>query len=146
LGREFNAGDVDEKHGVAIVSARTAHSLWGDANPIGRIRLEFPNQKLFWNPDSKNLPLTVIGVVRDIQENGGLLQRPQIPTVYLPYMQNPSPIIHLIVRTASNPLGSANMVRDQVWTVDKDQPVADIATMEDIVVFNLVTEPYRLAW
>jgi putative ABC transport system permease protein len=141
LGREFNAGDVDEKDGVAIVSARTARLLWGDANPIGRrIRPEIPNQKLFWIPDSKNLPLTVIGVVGDVQENGGLLQRPEIPTVYLPYLQNPSPIMHLIVRTASNPLGSANIVRNQVWAVDKDQPVADIGTMDDIVAFNLVTE------
>jgi putative ABC transport system permease protein len=141
LGREFNEGDVDEKHGVAIVSARTARRLWGDANPIGRrIRPEFPNEKLFWIPDSRNLPLTVIGVVGDIRADGGVFQRPEIPLIYLPYLQNPSPIMHLIVRTASNPLGSANIVRDQVWAVDKNQPVADIATMDDIVAFRFVTE------
>jgi putative ABC transport system permease protein len=141
LGREFNAGDADEKHGVAIVSARTARRLWGDANPIGRrIRPAFPNQRLFWIPESGNLPLTVIGVVGDIQENGGAFQRPEIPTIYLPYMQNPSPIMHLILRTASNPLGFAAIVRDQVWEVDKNQPVADIATMDDIVAFRFVTE------
>ena len=141
MGREFSAGDADEKRGVAIVSARTAKRIWPDGSPIGRrIRPDFPNQKLFWIPESKNLPLTVVGVVGDIRQDGGVFERPEIPQIYLPYLQNPSPIMHLIVRTASNPLGSAGTVRDAVWAVDRNQPVADIATMDDIVAFRFVTE------
>jgi hypothetical protein len=141
LGREFSAADADENHGVAIVSAQTARRLWPDDNPIGRrIRPEFPNRKLFWIPESKNLPLTVVGVVGDIRRPEGVFAPREMPEIYLPYLQNPSPIMHLMVRTVSNPLASAGVVRDQVWAVDKDQPVADIATMDDIVAFRFVTE------
>ncbi|OLE50629.1 MAG: hypothetical protein AUI36_19095 [Cyanobacteria bacterium 13_1_40CM_2_61_4] len=141
LGREFTAADADENHGVAIVSAQTARRLWPDGNPIGRrVRPEFPNQKLFWIPESKNLPLTVVGVAGDIRRAEGAFAPREMPEIYIPYLQNPSPIMHLMVRTVSNPLASAGAVRDQVWAVDKDQPVADIATMDDIVAFRFVTE------
>jgi putative ABC transport system permease protein len=56
-----------------------------------------------------------------------------LPQLYLPYLQNPSSIMNLVVRTTSNPLRWANAVRSQVWDVDKDQPLFDTKTAEDIV-------------
>src|SRR5262249_49727287 len=140
-GRPFTADDADENHGVAILSATAARRFWPDSDPIGRhIQPDFPQQKLFWIPDSRNLPLTVIGVVGDIRENGATPPPFESPLIYLPYLQNPSPVMHLVVRTSSDPLRSANLVRSQVWAVDKDQPVADIGTLEDIVDYKFVDE------
>jgi putative ABC transport system permease protein len=56
-----------------------------------------------------------------------------LPQLYLPYLQNPSSIMNLVVRTTSEPLHLANAVRSQVWAVDKDQPLFDTKTVEDVV-------------
>jgi putative ABC transport system permease protein len=131
-GRTFIDRDADETHGVAIVSASMARRFWPNSNPIGfQIRPQFTRQRYFWIPESKNLPLTIVGVVGDVQHEG--LADNNLPQLYLPYLQNPSSIMNLVVRTTSDPLRWANAVRSQVWAVDKDQPLFDTKTVEDIV-------------
>ena len=140
-GREFTEADADENRGVAIVSAAAARRFWPGADPIGRhIQPDFPNEKLFWVPESKNLPLAVIGVAADVRETGVQPPRIESPLVYLPYLQNPSAVMHLVVRTNSDPLRSANLVRSQVWKVDKDQPVTDVRTMQDVIDYRFASE------
>jgi len=131
-GRPFNDRDADETHGVAIISASMARRFWPDSDPIGyQIRPQFTRQRYFWIPESRNLPLTIVGVVGDVRHEG--LADSNLPQLYLPYLQNPSSIMNLVVRTTSNPLRWANAVRSQVWDVDKDQPLFDTKTVEDIV-------------
>ncbi len=131
-GRPFNDRDADETHGVAIISASMARRFWPDSDPIGRqIRPQFTRQTYFWIPESKNLPLTIVGVVGDVRHEG--LADNDLPQLYLPYVQNPSSIMNLVVRTTSDPLHWANAVRSQVWAVDKDQPLFDTKTVEDVV-------------
>lgn len=142
-GRTFTDHDADESHGVAIISASMAHRFWPDSDPIGyHIRPQFTQQRYFWIPESKNLPLTIVGVVGDVRYDG--LADNNMPQLYLPYLQNPSSIMNLLVRTASDPLRLANAVRDQVWAVDKDQPLFDTKTMEDVVA-NSFVRPHFLA-
>ena len=131
-GRPFNDRDADETHGVAIISASMARRFWPDSDPIGyQIRPQFTRQRYFWIPESRNLPLTIVGIVGDVRHAG--LADSNLPQLYLPYLQNPSSIMNLVVRTTSNPLRWANAVRSQVWDVDKDQPLFDTKTVEDIV-------------
>ena len=131
-GRPFNDRDADETHGVAIISASMVRRFWPDSDPIGyQIRPQFTRQRYFWIPESRNLPLTIVGVVGDVRHEG--LADSNLPQLYLPYLQNPSSIMNLVVRTTSNPLRWANAVRSQVWDVDKDQPLFDTKTVEDIV-------------
>lgn len=132
-GRAFTDSDADEVHGVAIISASMARRFWPNEDPIGRhIRPQFPQQKDFWVAESQNLPLTIVGVVGDVREEGPVLQGRNDALLYLPYLQNPSSLMHLLVRTPSDPLQWVNAVRRQVWAVDKDQPVFDVKTMDDV--------------
>jgi MacB-like periplasmic core domain/FtsX-like permease family len=48
-------------------------------------------------------------------------------------IQNPSSIMHLMVRTPHDPLRWAAGVRGEVYPVDKDQPVFDVKTMDEVV-------------
>jgi putative ABC transport system permease protein len=131
-GRPFNDRDADETHGVAIISASMARRFWPDSDPIGyKIRPQFTRQRYFWIPESRNLPLTIVGVVGEVRHEG--LADNNLPQLYLPYLQNPSSIMNLVVRTTSEPLHLANAVRSQVWAVDKDQPLFDTKTVEDVV-------------
>jgi putative ABC transport system permease protein len=52
--------------------------------------------------------------------------------IYLPYLQNPSSLMNLLVRSTSDPLRLIPRVRSQVLAVDGDQPVYNIKTMENV--------------
>jgi putative ABC transport system permease protein len=142
-GRTFTDQDANEINGVAIISASTARRFWPQSDPIGhQIRPQFTQQRYFWIPESKNLPLRIVGVVGDVRYDG-LADNDQVQ-IYLPYLQNPSSIMNLVVRTASDPLRLTNAVRSQVWAVDKDQPLFDIRTIEDVVADSFA-RPHWLA-
>ena len=142
-GRTFTDQDANETHGVAIISASMARRFWPHSDPIGyQLRPQFTRQRYFWIPESKNLPLRIVGVVGDVRYDG--LADNDLPQLYLPYLQNPSSIMNLVVRTTSDPLRWTNAVRGQVWAVDKDQPLFDIKTMEDVVADSFA-RPHWLA-
>jgi putative ABC transport system permease protein len=53
-----------------------------------------------------------------------------MPEAYFPYKQDPENFMGLVVRTASDPMSMIPAIRNQVLSIDKDQPVSDIMTME----------------
>jgi len=135
-GRDFTEQDADEARGVVIVSEATAHRFWPGRNPIGsEVWPIFPKVQNFYDIESQNRPLAVVGVAGDLRQDGTTAPA-GLPQIYVPYRQNPSAIMSLLVRTGHDPLGWASTVRSQVWSVDKDQPVWNIRTMEDVVAEN----------
>src|SRR5262249_46666895 len=44
---------------------------------------------------------------------------------------------YLIVRTQQDPLAAANTVRDAVWAVDSQQPLAQLRSMDQIIESNV---------
>jgi putative ABC transport system permease protein len=133
-GREFRVGEGDESRGVAIIDKAMADRLWPNGNPIGeRIRTKLPAQRDFWVPQSNNEPLTIVGVVGSIKEDGAALMGRDAPVIYVPYRQNPSAMMHLVVRTAADPLRFVQTVRRQVWAVDRDQPVSEVQPMNAVI-------------
>jgi putative ABC transport system permease protein len=57
----------------------------------------------------------------------------QQPQVYESNFQRPSSAMSLVVRTASDPADFAPRLRRTVWSVDKDQPVTRVQTMEQVI-------------
>ncbi len=137
-GRQFTEQDNDEAHGVVIVSAAMAQRFWPGESPLGkRIQPVFPDANYYWLPKSKNRWLTVVGVAGDVRLDGILRSQPQM---YLPYAQNPSSIMHLVMRTAGPPLRLAGAVRQEIYSLDKDQPVFDVKSLEDVLAES-ITRP-----
>jgi putative ABC transport system permease protein len=130
-GRPFTSHDADETRGTVIVSESFARRFWPGESPLGkRVRPAFPPTDAFWLPYSANLPLTIVGVAGNIKEEG--LDNAALPQIYLPYAQNPSQIMHLLVRTSGPPMRWTAAIRNQVASVDRDQPVSEIRPMEDV--------------
>jgi ABC-type antimicrobial peptide transport system permease subunit len=71
----------------------------------------------------------VVGVARDVKHYG--LDRPMIPGVYLPYVQERRSGMALVIRTAAEPLGLVSAVRDIVQRRAPDLPLSDVAAMSD---------------
>jgi putative ABC transport system permease protein len=130
-GRYFTEQDNDESHGVVMINQTMAHRYWPNEEPVGkRLKPQFPAAKVPWRPESTNTWLTVVGVVGDVTETG--LNEEQSAEIYIPYLQNPSSLMNLLVRSTSDPLQLVAGVRRQVIAVDQDQPVYNIKTMENV--------------
>jgi putative ABC transport system permease protein len=84
----------------------------------------------------------IVGVVKDVLHNG--LNRQGQPEIYVPNEQNGNNQIldaarsmFLAVRTTAEPLSLTGAVRRQVFEIDRELPVADVATMERLVATSL---------
>ncbi|MGC1485606.1 MAG: ABC transporter permease [Candidatus Acidiferrum sp.] len=129
-GRLFEQGDGFGKPLVALINQTLAKNYWPGENPIGR--------QFKFGAYSENHPwVTVVGIVGDVHQAG--LDLPARPEMYLPFEQqdrgyDPE---YLAVRTSGDPMALAQVVRQQVWAVDKEQPVASVMPLEDLVDDNL---------
>jgi len=117
-GRQFSEADREDRPEVAIVSAAMVARFWPAVDPIGR-RFAI----------AKTAPMTVVGVVGDVHHTS-LASAPQ-PTFYVPYHQDPWPTMTFVLRTTAPPATLANAVREAIWSIDKDQPVSAVLTMDE---------------
>src|SRR5262249_43674294 len=79
----------------------------------------------------------IVGVVGDVRPRG--LEIDVKPQIYLPYAQKPTtaPFVTLTIRTEQEPLSLAEVIKKEIGNLDKDLPVADVRTMEQIVSTSL---------
>jgi putative ABC transport system permease protein len=137
-GRYFTEQDNDESHGVVMINQTMARRYWPDENPIGKlIKPQFPVGNVPWRPVTTNTWLAIVGVVGDVKETG--VNAEQSAEIYLPYLQNPSSLMNLLVRSKSDPLRLVPSVRRQVLAVDRDQPIYNIKTMENVLSQSVAT-------
>jgi len=56
--------------------------------------------------------------------------------MYFSYLQTPFPFMNVVVRTAADPATLATAVRKEVWAVNPNQPVANISTMNELLMIS----------
>jgi putative ABC transport system permease protein len=137
-GREFGEQDRVDVPAVALINETMARRFWPDEDPIGkRITPGRPD-----SPDPDDW-ITIAGVVKDVRQME-LIADPK-PQMYLSYVQAGffAPR-HLVVSTAVEPLGMAAAVRRAVWEIDKDQPVSNIKTMEDVLSDSIARQRFSM--
>ncbi len=79
--------------------------------------------------------MTIVGVARHVK-NYGAGEDSRIET-YEPVAQNAGGGMTLVIKTAVPPLTLAEAARKAILSVDSDQPVADIFTMEQVLARNV---------
>ena len=123
-GRYFTEHDDEKSVQVAIVNRAMANRFWPGQNPEGhRIKIGGPDDPTPW--------MQIVGVADDVKSSA--LGADAKPELYLAYSQNIARVMHIVVRTAGDPMRIAVSVRQQIWSLDKNQPVANIETMKEIV-------------
>ena len=121
-GRSFTEQDRAGATPVIIVNETLAKRFWPGTDPVGkRMRITGPLDKNPW--------MQVVGVIPDVKHD---LSVPVTPEYYLPYAQDPWGSMVLIAKTTGDPSAMAASMRQQVWSLDKDQPVFDVRTMEEV--------------
>jgi predicted permease len=124
-GREFTPQDNLGSREVAIITETTARRFWPQypkgPNPIGEHILLGKLGK----------PLEIVGISADVH----MYTRDESPrpAIYMPTAQKPPQSATLLVRTVGNANLSANVIRSLVLSIDPDQPISGITTMDDLV-------------
>jgi putative ABC transport system permease protein len=134
-GRDFADSDTPDQLPVAIVSRQFAEKYWPGEDPIGRRLQRGSNPRL----------LVVVGVAGDVRDVS--LPEPPAATVYVPFSQNnvTTAPIALVVRTAGAPLSLTTDIRRAVWSVDPQQPVDSVTTLEQFLADSLGPQRFRSA-
>jgi putative ABC transport system permease protein len=131
-GRSFTDADNSTAPQVMVINKEMARQFFPNQDPVGR-RIQTGD----YNPAVPGM--TIVGVVDDVKYTG-LQEEPQ-PTMYTAFLQNLWwRSLYLSVRTSGDPLGLVTAVRNEVWAIDRDLPVSQIKTMDQLMSES-VAEP-----
>jgi putative ABC transport system permease protein len=123
-GRFFRDGDTKDVPLVAIVNQTMARRFFSGQAAVGK-RLKFGDAS---DPTPWR---AIVGVVGDIKSRAlDLDARPQI---YVPYQQEPRAAMTLIIQSMVEPNSLGPAVRNAIWEMDRNQPVSQVKTMDEVV-------------
>ncbi len=135
-GRDVEDSDTGQRQSVAVVSASFAERYWPGQDPIG---------KMFRHLDQMRM---VVGVVGDIKVRG--LERTNEPQMYLPALQVPEGLPggfdpkDLVIRHEGQADALIPAVRQIIRTVDPEQPISNVRTLEKVVAGETATRRAQL--
>jgi predicted permease len=138
-GRSFSPSDQKSVSPVAIVNETFANRHFAGRSPLGQ-KFQFGNlgKNGHW--------YTIVGVVKAIRESGVLEEaRPAVYRVNEQCDQVGDLHGGIVVRTAGDPALIVSAVRQAIWSIDRNQPVARIRTLDEIIGGQLSTSSQSTA-
>jgi putative ABC transport system permease protein len=118
---------------VCVISATAARQWFPGESPLGRKVRAGSASGNFDNSPFRE----IVGVVGDISQYG--LGLPATPQIYMPHAQFPGRYMTLLVRTDGDALSLTAAVRGAVFGLDREQPIYDVKTLEDVVSSTIAT-------
>jgi predicted permease len=130
-GRNFTDADDAKAQPVTIVSESFAHKYWPGEDAIGKYITILRDPAV---------PRRVVGIVADVRSSvdGDLL-----PTMYVSYKQMPFQSMQLVLLSRDTSGSASAKIRQAIQSVDPEQPVDDVGSMDSIVRDAL--QPWRFA-
>jgi predicted permease len=126
-GRLFDEHDGPDAPSVAIINETMARKFWPNQDALGK--------RFSFNLGGGNFrSFQMVGIIGDVRQMG--LDALPKEEMYFPYWQaNGNYMVPstLVVRATSDPENLASAVRKVVWSVDPNQPVSDVMTMDDVL-------------
>ncbi|MDQ2855220.1 MAG: ABC transporter permease [Acidobacteriota bacterium] len=127
-GRNFTSQEVSQGAKVVVISELLASQVFPNEEPLGkRLVMGMSNQ-----------PFEIIGVVGDIRHRA--LERQPAATMYLPTYDG---WMNVVIRTKNDPLALTTSVRKEVQTIDPDQPIAAVKSMDQWLSTAVAAPRYR---
>jgi putative ABC transport system permease protein len=129
---------LDERDGVGaplvvVISASLARERFHNGDPIG--------QTLRVGPAG---PFTIVGVVGDVKQMSLALDQPEAVYTMASQWLWSDRVMSLVVRGTGDAAALAPAVRQAVWSVDKDQPVVRVATMDHLLAASAAERRFAL--
>jgi putative ABC transport system permease protein len=126
-GRLFNETDGKDAPLLAIINETMGRKFWPGQDPIGRrFKMSSPEGDAPW--------VRVVGITGDVRQMS--LNEPPRQEMYFPYWQAKDNWMvprDLVIRTTGDPQSLAGAVRQAVWSIDRDQPVSNVMTLDALL-------------
>jgi putative ABC transport system permease protein len=122
-GRGFSVQDTAESPRVVLINQTLARRIFPGSDPIGQSILV----------TRTGGPYQIVGITADVKHTA--LDADAGSEMYFNYLQAPLTDLsmNIVFRSAGSPLAAASSVREAVWSVDKDQPVVNFRTMDQLI-------------
>jgi len=127
-GRNFTPQEVREGAKVLIISESLVRQTFPNEEPLGR-RLVM---------GMSNQPFEIIGIVGDVRHRS--LEQPPLPAMYMPAFE---PGENVVIRTQTDSSALAAAVRREVTSIDPNQPIATVRTMNEWLGRAVAAPRYR---
>jgi predicted permease len=127
LGRLFTDQEATEMRHVVVINDAFARENFPGEDPLGK-------RVVIYMKD-ENVPSEIIGIVGDSKHMG--LDKKAEPISYWPHPELVYPEMTLAIRTNTDAASFAPAVRNVVSGLDSDQPVSDVATMEELLAVSI---------
>jgi len=128
-GRAFTRVDGAQAPPVAVVNRAFARQTFPGEDAVGK-RIRFYSAR-----DPQPAWREIVGVVGDMRQVG--LETEARPEIYVPTAQNAWSSMVFYLRTDGDPLVATGAARDAVRSVDAEQPVARIATLDEVLAGSI---------
>src|SRR5437660_5705488 len=128
-GRAFELRDNADAPKVVIINETIAKRHFGSATAATGKRLSIWRDEKFIR--------AIVGVVGDTKT--GSLTGEGGAQIYVPNAQARENFMGLVIRTAGDPAAFATTLRHEVQALDKDQPIYNVRTLDDVVMHSLAT-------
>jgi putative ABC transport system permease protein len=136
-GRGFNEHDAAGSTPVCVVNEEFARRYLQGRQPIGTL---ISVDAMGMTP--KAVTREIVGVIKQVKVMGPGEEKNAVE-IYVPLAQNPWTYASIVVRTANDPMGMAPAVKAAIARVDKDQPVTQIRTMEQVAAESVSQPRFR---
>jgi putative ABC transport system permease protein len=133
-GRYLAESDGTDAPPVMVISRAAARRFFPGEDPIG-MRLKTGGcTDCDWT--------TIVGVVGDVKDLG--LDGDDVPAMYVPFQQEPSRAMHLVVRTEVEPEALVSAVRGELHAIDPELALSQVGTMEELMSLSTGQSRYRM--
>jgi len=137
-GRSFTPQDSADAQAVVVINRTMAERFWPGQEALGK-RFKIGAS------DNPNPLMMVVGVVGDVRQSS--LDQTLKPEIYVSHLQDRRFFAiprDLVVRTTGDPLAMAAAVRAEIWELDKELPLYQVRTMEQILSASVVGQRFNM--
>jgi putative ABC transport system permease protein len=127
-GRTFTPQDISGHPIVLVINQTMAQRFWPGESAVGK--------RVVMKDWGQPLPGQIVGIVSDVKQDS--LETDPQPAIYYSFAQFSQGTLttYLIARSSPDPLRLGAAIRDQIWSVDRDQPVS-LLPMDQIISGSL---------
>ena len=136
-GRLLSQDDRKSAPRVVVINQQFRKDMFGDRDPIGQ-RLTFDFQERF---EKEDYQAVIVGVAGDVRHTS--LASPPFREAYIPLDQSPLFNYDLVVRTKTSPNSIAPGLRKVIWSLDRDESVGTLRTVDEVVDLGLTQPKFR---
>jgi putative ABC transport system permease protein len=134
-GREFAEADTPGARPAAVVNETMARAFFPGRDPVGgRIKIGGSDRP-------QNQYMDVVGVVADVKYRG--LAEAAAPALYIPHAQAPFDSMYVVARASGDPAALVGGVRAEVWAMDRDLPLSQVHTMDQLLSETVAQPRFR---